>query len=355
MPYDPYTEPYMEEDRISPWATRDIYGNPLPIPEQYGIQDAPAAGFSYEQIRDAPPYGFRYPLPNPRAALGSGGEDYYTLSNKAFAGDKFAPGSEGSVAFDEPSRGGVRYPIALPASGGQVGSFGAPTADWQRVINEMIERDRPAQTARYNAEVARVDRNEIADAGEDPVKVQQAIRVRGTLKYNRLIADGATPQEALRLTANELYFNHPAAQVSAMNHAMTSEIPQISEVPLTGGTAILANGKYRAFNRIPTPKDLVAELDRIEGTEGVTQAMKDYNAALKNPLFDPAKLQALKDAIPAAQAKRRASTRGTPMPPPAEDAQAPSQVDIEFLISNPAKAPLFEKKFGKGSASRYLK
>ena len=260
-------------------------------------------------------------------------EDYYTLTNPAFRGDRFAPGSEGAIAFDAPTIGGVRFPVAAPATGGQVGTMGAFTPDWQRVIDEMAERDRPMNDRRFGNEMDRKFRNEIEDAGNDPANVQQAIRLQGLMKYRTLIANGAAPAEAIRQAAPELYFNHPQATALATRPQESLIPPSITEVPLTGGaTAVLANGRYRTLNRLPVVKDMEAELNRTEGNERVTQAIRALNTAQKALLPDDALIKLRERELEEARQSRRASTRsGSTLTPPATTKTLTKEIASELL------------------------
>lgn len=281
--YAPYDE---EQPPISPWATRDVYGNPLPIPDSYGIQDAPPYGFQRIQspplvgrpIQDAPPYGFIDPQE----------EDYYTSTNPALAGDKFAPYSEGSVAFSEPSDQGVRYPIATPAiEGRQVGTLGDITPDFQRALDEMAARDRQKQNPIYSQnDLSRIERNQIEDAGPNPAAIEQAIRLQGVLEYNNLKAQGVPDAEAHRQAAPKIYFNHPAAMASAMNHSVVDENPSITTIPVPGGNAILSNGRLHSVLKtpaekvVPVPKVVVPpDIKELQANNRilVRDAVQNYN------------------------------------------------------------------------------
>ena len=287
-------------------------------------------------------------------------EDYYTLSNPALAGDRFAPYSEGAVAFDQPSEQGVRYPIATPNTGGQVGSFGAVTPDFQRALDEMAARDRPRSDELYGAQIARAERNRIEDAGSDPAAIQQAIRLQGLFEYRGDLARGVPAVEAMRRAAPKLYYNHPLATVSAFKSSET-EPQEITEIPMTGGNAILAGGKYRAFNRIPNGKDLGAELDKKEAGEDVLAAMREYNTAKKGlygGLMPPdAKLvQEKKDALDVARTKRRDLVRkpGSELPSAKLDTSSIPKWKIDKLKSNPNLAPDFDAIYGSGAAKTIL-
>lgn len=251
-------------------------------------------------------------------------EDYYTLANPAFAGDRFSPYSEGAIAFDEPSRGGVRYPVAAPASGGQVGTLGAFTPDWQRVIDEMVARDKPAADRQYQNELARAERNDIADAGPDPKAIEAAIQYQGVRMFQQLVADGASPAEASRLAAPKLYYRHPQAMSYAMRGDDIPTVPSISTVPVGNRQALFVDGKYRTTVPVPVTKDPIRDLESKEASEAVTQAMRALSLAQKPTLGgfappDPKLIAEAERNLELAREGRRNVIRGKVPAPPAED------------------------------------
>lgn len=239
-------------------------------------------------------------------------EDYYTLSNPLLAGELFAPYSEGAVAFSEPSAGGVRYPVALPASGGQVGSLGAVTPQWQRAVDEIIEQNRPAQQRQYNMEVDRAVRNKVEEM--NPANAQDAIRLRGLLKFQNLTRDGMDSAEAIRQVAPELYFNHPQATALAMREVPSMDMPNITTIPFGDNEALFVDNKYRTTLRNPPKKDAMRDLELKEAGEEVTQAMRDLNTLLKSPFATPEQISEARRNVASTRSNRRNLVRGVQTP-----------------------------------------
>ena len=209
------------------------------------------------------------------------GDYYYTLPSSD--GDRFAAGSGSAVAFDEPTANGIRFPIATP----QAGSFdlGAVPPDLIRTPEQSAAAY--ASRDQYNAELARAERNRFDEQmQQDPQAVQQAVRMKGLLKYQQLVRDGANPAEAIRLAAPELYFNHPQATVQATRMATPVLTPSISTVAVPGGTAVLNNGRLHSVLKTPVvkpapvakdvpPPELKAE--QSNNSTRIQEAQKEYN------------------------------------------------------------------------------
>ncbi len=291
-------------------------------------------------------------------------EDYYNSG-----GERFSPGSETAVAFDEPSAGGVRYPIATPRGGSFDFSTVAPglirTPEQSRAAYDSISQ--------YQAELARADRNRLEEMQQqDPAALQAAVRLQGLMKYRNLIQNGTNPAEAIRLAAPELYFNHPQATALATHQAPPAINPTISTVAVPGGNAILSNGKIHSVLKTPVervitptlPNDAkvllsqaTGERKRLESTISKIESDTKIDADEKKD-----SLRSLNEQLKTAKANEifhstnrlSAPNISTKASVPVEAAITPSQIDIEFLKSNPGKASLFEKKFGRGSSARYL-
>lgn len=232
------------------------------------------------------------------------------------------------IAFDEPDAEGVRYPIAIPRGG-----------SWNPGLENPVVRTREqsdaayANRAQYAAELARAERNRFEEEQariKDAEAIQQAIRYQGLRKYQKLVGDGASPSEAIRLSAPELYFNHPQATALATRDVASLGMPSISTVPIGdgGNEALFVGNKYRTTLRNPPVKDPIKDLEVKEANEAVTQAMRNLSNLQRQPFYlqDAAAIKEAKGLVESTRENRRNLIRGhsAPKPPPSEE--TPDQI-----------------------------
>lgn len=238
-----------------------------------------------------------------------------TYAYDPYEDDQIAPGYGSAVAFDIPRDDGLRYPIATPQAG---------TFDFGAVPSRLIRTPEQSQAAydaqdRYKMEMDRVLRNQVEDA--NPTSVQDAVRLRGLLKFQQLTRDGMDSAAAIRMVAPELYFNHPQATAMATRDIPSMGMPTIQTIPVGDNEALFVDNKYRTTLRTPPKKDPISELESKEANEAVTQAMRELANLQKSALPDDEKINAARKALDAARGLRRDVVRGirTPAIPEAQD------------------------------------
>lgn len=256
-----------------------------------------------------------------------------------------APGYGTAVAFDEPDQFGARYPIATPRGGSWTPHYTPPsvTPEFSPNGGRYLPGSESIQAlpgGGYNQAYAADELR--SQQAEDPQSIQQSVRLRGLLKYQQMIRDGANPAEAIRIAAPELYFNHPMASVSAMRGSESAEIPTISEIPLSQGKAVFVNGRYRTTLRPPsqTPS-LAVKNDITEAGEDVTQAMRNLSLAQrgidgKGLMVDDKLVKQREQELKDARERRRAIVRQIESPkaltlPPAESKKLTKEIAADLL------------------------
>lgn len=141
--------------------------------------------------------------------------------------------------------------------------------------------------------------------GIDPIKArladiaqqEHATRMAGQLEYQQLVQGGASPEEALRRTADKLFFSHPDQLATALYHLPAPGVVPgaLQAVPITG-----ANGEqigdvvYDPKGRVHAsrftgpakmPPDVAANQKVLEAQlaaqrKELSQAQKDMRAGL---------------------------------------------------------------------------
>lgn len=242
-----------------------------------------------------------------------------TYAYDPYEDDQIAPGYGSAVAFDIPREDGLRYPIATPQAG---------TFDFGAVPSRLIRTPEQSQAAydardQYKMEMDRVLRNQIEES--NPASVQDAVRLRGLLKFQQLTRDGMDSAAAIRMVAPELYFNHPQATAMATREIPSMSTPSLTTVPVGDNEALFVNGKYRTTLRTPAKKDPIGELESKEANEAVSQAMRELANVQKSSIPglapDAAAVEAARRNLEAARSLRRDVVRGvkTPAVPETKD------------------------------------
>lgn len=245
------------------------------------------------------------------------------------------------IAFDDPDAEGVRYPIAIPRGG----SFQPPPTipearpDFSPNGGRYLpgsENLTALPGGGYNQAYAAEELKRQQEG--DPVAVQQAIRLQGLRKYQKLVADGASNSEALRLSAPELYFNHPQATALATRDVPQLRTPTISQIPIKGGTALFVDDKYRTTLREPRPQmppDVRFQIGDVSSEiQDIQRQIRDARDPLKGALLSPADKTKLETRLKELQSSRMnlsTNWQDRITPPPAETKKLTKEIAADLL------------------------
>jgi hypothetical protein len=123
---------------------------------------------------------------------------------------------------------------------------------------------------------------------------QAAIRFAGQQKYRKLIADGAKPEEALRLAAPDLFWNNPAGLASAIRSTRPETPFNPTVTDIEGGRLIQTGPNRVQFDRTrppAMPPDVKAKQDILKNQ------LRSMTSGPLGIAADPVAVKALEEQI----------------------------------------------------------